>query len=183
MPIEDPLVMPILIEVLDCLNQEVAKVTNPPTFVQARAGGSVAHLLSLVEDECCQGLAWVRPGPHWPSSNFPEQDEAPLPKGVAAWAVTLELGVIRCMPTPGADRIPTADEWMAVTQAVMDDAAAMRRAICCWIESGTAAQGRERNTIIGQWLPIEIEGGCVGGTITVVIKGPACDCSQAGSES
>lgn len=181
MAVADPLVMPLAREMLECLSQEIAKVLVPPEFVQLRAGNVVSHLISTGQDECCQGLAWVRPAGFFPSSGtFPAQDEVPLKTGVRAWAVTLELGAVRCFPTPEASAIVTGAEWDASTQAQMDDAAAMRRAICCFIE---ARAGRAGKVLPGEWQPLEIEGGCMGGIIPVTILGPACDCAEAGPTS
>lgn len=178
MPVADPLVMPLARELLACLDQEIQKVANPPAHVGLRPGTVVDHLMSTTDDECCEGLAWVRPAGFFPSSGtFPAQDEVPLPKGVSAWAVTLEMGVIRCAPTPEPTEIPSASEWDTTTQAVMDDAAAMRRALCCFIE---ARQGRLRNVLPGLWQPLSVQGGCVGGILPVTLRGPACDCSEAG---
>lgn len=181
MVIADPMVMPLAREMLACYDLEISKVAEPPLYVQLRPGNVVAHLLSTVEDECCSGLAWVRPSSFFPSSAvFPTQDSAPQPKGVTAWGITLELGAVRCAPTPDANSIPTGDEWDAVTQAVMDDAAAMRRAICCFID---AKPNRAKRVLPGIWQPLSIEGGCVGGILPVTIQGPTCDCAQAGETS
>ncbi len=181
MPVSDPLVMPTARELLECLGQEVAKVTSPPAYVQLRTGSVVDYLLSTTQDECCEGLAWVRPSGIFPSSGpFPVQDPAPQPKGVAAGAFTIELGVVRCAPTPDETRIPTGEEWDAVTQAVMDDAAAMRRALCCWIDQ---RPGRAKRVLPGAWTPLAIEGGCVGGILPLTFRGPACDCGETGPES
>lgn len=176
--VADPLVMPLAQELLACLDQEMAKVASPPTYVQLRAGNVVAHLLSTYEDECCQGLAWVRPSAFFPSSaTFPVQDAQPVKGGTRAWAVTLELGAVRCAPTGDENAIPTAEDWEATVQAVMDDAAAMRRAICCFID---ARAGRSGRVLPGIWQPIDIQGGCVGGIILLTVQGPACDCAEAG---
>jgi hypothetical protein len=181
MVIMDPLVMPLARELLACLAQEIAKVADPPLYVQLRPGNVVDHLLSTQEDECCSGLAWVRPSGFYPASAvFPVQDPVPQPKGVGAWAVTLELGAVRCAPVGDENTIPTGAQWDAATQAVMDDAAAMRRAICCFIDG---AQNRARNVLPGLWQPLSIQGGCVGGILPVTVRGPACDCSEAGPES
>lgn len=181
MAIADPMVMPLARELLECYDIELTKVENPPLYVQLRPGNVVAHLLSATQDECCQGLAWVRPSAFFPSSQiFPVQDEAPLKNGTRAWAVTLELGSVRCAPTPDSDSIPTGAEWDATIQAVMDDAAAMRRAICCFIE---AQPGRAGRVLPGVWQPLDVQGGCVGGILPVTIQRPACDCSMAGPES
>jgi len=181
MATEDPMVMPLARELLECLDQEIVKVLNPPFYVQLRTGNVVDHLLSTHEDECCSGLAWVRPSAFFPSSSvFPTQDAAPIKNGVRAWAITLEMGAVRCAPTPDASRIPTEQEWDDTTQAVMDDAAAMRRALCCFID---AKPGRSARVLPGTWQPLSIQGGCVGGILPITIQGPACDCSEAGPTS
>ena len=181
MALADPVVMPLARELLACLDQEISKVDTPPVRIGLRPGTVVDHLLSTTDDECCDGLAWVRPATFFPSSGtFPAQDEVPIKGGnVRAWAVTLEMGAIRCAPTPDANSIPTTDEWDDTTQAVMDDAAAMRRAACCFID---AKQGRSSRVLIGAWQPLSVQGGCVGGVITLTVQGPACDCSEAGPE-
>ena len=179
--VADPLVMPLARELLECYDQELLKVATPPAYRQLRAGNVVSHLLSTYQDECCEGLAWVRPASFFPSSGvFPIQDSAPQPKGTSAWAVTLELGAVRCAPVGDENTIPTGAEWDATVQAVMDDAAAMRRAICCFID---ARPGRARRVLPGIWQPIEVQGGCVGGLMTVTVQGPACDCAGAGPDS
>jgi hypothetical protein len=181
MSTEDLMVMPLAQELLVCLDQEIAKVLSPPTYVQLRTGDVVAHLMSMSQDECCEGLAWVRPVTFFPSSvAFPSQDEAPIPRGTASWGVTLEMGVIRCAPSTSVESLPTAEEWEAVTQAVLDDGAAMRRAICCFIEG---EPGRAKIVIPGAWQPLAIEGGCVGGILPVTIRAKACDCTEAGPVS
>jgi hypothetical protein len=88
MAVADPLVMPLAREMLDCLAQEIAKVASPPLYVGLRPGSLVDFLLSTNgQDECCQGLAWVRPDSVYPSSGyaepFPAQDEVPNRQGVA----------------------------------------------------------------------------------------------------
>src|SRR5690606_661273 len=108
------------------------------------------------------------------SGKFPIQDEEPLPGGTRSWAITLEMGVVRCAPTPNETLIPTAAQWHAVVQAVMDDAAAMRRAICCFIDMDPVK--RQKYTLPLEWQPLDTEGGCVGGTLQVIVRGPACDC-------
>lgn len=171
----DPLVMPLAEQMLACYETELLKLADPPKSVGVRPGTIVDFLMSMSDDECCNGLAWVRPVTFYPSSTaFPTQDTTAQKQGTRAWAVTLELGYVRCAPTPDADAIPSNAEWFAVTQAVMDAAAAMRRAICCWSDS---APMRVQRILPGQWEPVAVEGGCVGGTIPITLMGLACDCS------
>lgn len=179
----DPLVMPLARELLACYEEELAKLgDNAPASVGLRPGTVVDFLMSMSDDECCSGLGWVRPAGFYPASGpFPTQDTTPQTKGTRAWAVTLELGIVRCAPTPDADAIPTNAEWDEVTQAVMDAGAAMRRAICCWIDLDPV--NRKQKVLPGQWQPVAVQGGCVGGVLQVTLMGPACDCAQAGATS
>jgi len=179
----DPLVMPLARELLACYEDELAKLgDDAPASIGIRPGTVVEFLLSMSDDECCSGLAWVRPARFFPSSaSFPNQDTVAQKQGTRAWAVVLEMGVVRCAPTPGPESIPSNAEWDAVTQAVMDAAAAMRRAICCWIAMDPVR--RKQQILPGEWSPVAVQGGCVGGVLPVTIMGPACDCADAGASS
>lgn len=180
--VSDPLVMPLVRELLDCYAQELDKLDSPPASVGMRPGTVVDFLMSMTDDECCSGLAWMRPAAFYPSSaGFPSQDTSAQKQGTRAWAVVLEMGIVRCAPTPDADAIPSNADWEEVTQAVMDAGAAMRRAICCWI--GVDKTTRSQRILPGQWQPVAVQGGCVGGILPVTILGPACDCVDAGPES
>lgn len=182
MSVSDPLVMPLAEELLACYEAELAKMEDPPGSVGLRPGTVVGFLMSMADDECCSGLAWVRPDAFYPSSAaFPNQDTVAQKQGTRAWAVTLELGYVRCAPTPDASSIPSNDEWREVTQGVMDAAAAMRRAICCFIDAQPTL--RAQRVLPGQWQPVPVDGGCVGGFLPVTILGPACDCADAGDTS
>lgn len=180
MVVFDPMVMPLAYELLGCLEQEIAKVLKPPKYTGLRPGSSVDFLLSTTSDECCEGLAWVRVVRFYPSSaRFPLQDEEPSVPFIGSWAIVLEMGAVRCAPTPAETSIPTNDQWNAVVQAIMDDGAAMRRALCCFLDADPV--NRRRSTLAGDWEPLDVEGGCVGGTLQVTVRGPACDCSEAGA--
>lgn len=181
MPVQDPLVMPLARELLACYEQELAKLENPPLHIGLRPGTVVDFLMSTSDDECCEGLAWVRPAAFYPSGlPFPNQLEIPPRTGIVAWAITLELGYVGCSPTPDENSIPSDDQWDDVTQMVMDASAAMRRAICCFID---AVPNRKQQVLPGIWQPVAVQGGCVGGLIPVTIQGPACDCADAGPTS
>jgi hypothetical protein len=177
--VADPLVMPLALELLACLDTEVARVAYPPARVGLRPGSVVDLLVSTTSDECCEGSAWVRPVTFFPAGSvFPAQDSVPSTPNPASWAITFELGVARCSPTPPETAIPSPAEWDEVVQRVMDDAAAMRRAICCFIAADPVP--RSRSVLFGAWSPLDVEGGCVGGTMEVTVRGPACDCADVG---
>lgn len=176
MTVVDPTVTPLAMGLLACYETEIGKVASPPASVCLRTGVSVDLLISTTGDECCDGLAWIRVAGVYPSATFPEQDAAPERCGPIQWAVVLELGAARCAPTTDARSIPTCEQWLAVSRAVLDDRAAMVRAICCW------ADGTDLQWLAGMWQPLATEGGCVGGTMTVTVAAPYCECAPTGDD-
>jgi hypothetical protein len=173
----DEVIAPIALTLLDCLRTEMAKTPTPPGKVELRPGDSVAALISTTEDECCAGLAWVRPDADFPSGQFPAQDEGAHKCGPVQWAVTLEVGAMRCAPVGDAQTLPTAEQWAEAAFTQLDDRAAMRRAICC-LQSADSMRGRLVQ--VGPGLPLPVAGACTGAIYTVTVSAPACDCPQAG---
>jgi len=167
----DPSVLPIATSLLTCLEDALQDMPDPPAKVSLRVGVQTELLLSQTADECCEGVAWVRLVAVYPSSNFPNPDTAWSSCGPLQWAAILEMGVARCAPTPDENEIPSADEWNALAEAVLGDAAAMRRALCCFADLEA-----DRMYLPGLWQPLPVEGGCVGGVQTVTIAIDNCDC-------
>lgn len=179
-PISDPVVAPIAANLILCLTAEAAKVPTPPSetprIVCLRPGDHVDLLMSSTEDECCQGLMWVRFVRMYPSAQgkFPAQDGRVTPCDVMRWAVVFELGAVRCSPVGTTDELPTCDDWTDVTLNTYDDLAAIRRALCCYATSFT-----DRLIMQGIAEPLTTEGGCTGVSMLVTISGPSCDCQEA----
>lgn len=178
-PISDPVIAPIAADLVVCLALELAKVPNPisdtPRPVCLRPGDRVDLLISQTRDECCEGLSWVRMVRIYPSAQqrFPAQDDRVTPCDVLRWAVTMELGAVRCAPTAEPEDLPTCDEWTETTLNEYDDLAAIRRALCCYQQ-----QNPTRLLAIDPGEPITTEGGCTGVTMLVTISAPACDCTE-----
>lgn len=167
----DTTVLPTAQNLLECLCEHIALVPDPPDKCELRTGKVVVGGVSLVgEDECCQGLAWVRVVSIFPSQlGFPEQDTAPLGSGCPPeWlSVIMEMGVLRCAPTGTTTALPTAAEWATAFANTMHDAAAMRDAFCC-------LEGGFEEKVLGVWEPLDVEGGCMGGIQTVTVWVPGC---------
>jgi len=166
----DMTILPIANALLACLCTEIALVPDPPAQCCLRTGLTVVPGVSLNEDECCTGLAWVRYVTSYPSEqNFPEQDPAPGGGCPPDWfAVVLEMGVVRCMPTGDLYVNPTCTEWTLAATNVMNDDAAMRRAYCCLPVANDMK-------MLGVWEPLPTEGRCTGGIRTVTVQVPNCD--------
>lgn len=173
--VHDLMVMPVLEKALTCLRTELLKVASPPTHYQIRPGATFTAFADNESDECCAGIGWIRPGPMYETDDFPEvRGVSKFPAGY--WAVQVELGVMRCMDTVAegfGDKIVTYEQWLAMTMRAMDDAAALRRAICC-----LRNQYGQDSVIAGQIAPLENDANCGGQTVVLTLRVPACDCVE-----
>ncbi len=149
---------------LACLRQQLEINPNPPARVCLRVGAEVRQDLSEYEDECCDGLAYVKVNQIYPSMTFPEPDDGSV--GCATtWVVDLEMGVFRCLPMGDEKSLPTCEEWTNATTQVAYDSAAMRAAVSCF--QATLEPGQE--SLVRSWTPLSSEGGCAGGTQEVTV--------------
>jgi hypothetical protein len=114
----------------------------------------------------------------YPTDDFPTPMNNASNIDPAYWAVQVETGVDRCIPFVSAadqDAVPTQAEWLAATQAQLDDLAALRRAACCLAE----LYGKD-SVIYGNGTPLENESTCGGVTLAITVRVPACDCQDVG---
>lgn len=160
----EPIELNLADALLACLRQKLEDNPNPPARFCLRVGQEVRQDLSLYEDECCEGLAYVKVNQVYPSPNFPELYESNVDCGIS-WAVDLEMGVFRCAPMGTETAVATCEEWAAAANQVGYDSAAMRAATACF--RGTLEFGQDQ--VVRPWLPLSSEGGCVGGTQIVTV--------------
>lgn len=170
----DPVVWPILDEMLECLRSAFENWDHPapPELICHRTGNgnSIPQFKQVgqqVENECCKGLAWVRLRTFYTTAGGLTLDFNPRAGNCFDDLVTVvELGALRCWPHLGG--YATCDDWATTTERVAEDAAALRRAIkCCWGAGSTREDGLD--AIMGQWVPAGMDGQCVGGVLPVTI--------------
>lgn len=134
----DTAILPMANSLLSCLAAQLALNPDPPAEACLRAGNQVLHDVDAgtnLDKVCCPGLAYVRIGTMYPSSNFPEPDVQPgKPNGCfpVAWAVELVMGTVRCIPGMGTPAGPSCADWTLVATHDANDLDAMRKALCCW---------------------------------------------------
>lgn len=163
MPPSIPRELDLADELLGCLVAALAVNPNPPERACLRVGEEVRQDLSVYEDECCDGLAYVKINQVFASATFPEPLEDPTNCAIDQWAVDLEMGVFRCAPSGEIVALPTCEQWTAAATQVHFDAAAMRQAVACF--RGTQTPGDE--LVVRPWIPLGPLGGCTGGTQVV----------------
>lgn len=161
---------------LQCLDESLEVAAFPaPAHSMLRGGEAVRPSISISDDECCSGLAWVRivnVDPRFTRDDFPSQCVNHLR------VATLEMGVARCMPTPDATAMVTADQWNEVVARMESDHSAMEAALCCFQALGAEITGSP-DLYPGQYVPFGPEGRCIGGTLQLTIE-HACACGTAG---
>jgi hypothetical protein len=162
-------------QLLSCYDLALQDGPNPPPDdnICLRVG-TVPFSIGLHENLCCTGFAWVRVLRIYPSSVFPVPDTSADNCPPSSRAVEFELGAVRCLPDHGASSGATCDEWTATFIQVDEDAASMRRALCCMRdELDDSSPGSLM--LEGEWVPIDGQGQCIGGQMTVTIQ---LDCSE-----
>jgi hypothetical protein len=171
---QDTMVMPILTQALQCLRDQAAVAPNVPAYFHLRPGADFEQQADQYGDECCDGIGWVRMAANYEGSdeNWMEPNGTPSNCPPNSWAVVIEIGLMRCIPlarTARGERVTDA-QWTAATQQQMDDAATLRRVLCCLRDAFDQA-----DVTAGQIGPLPNSGGCGGVTIQVTIRADACD--------
>lgn len=146
-------------------------VDDRPSRCCLLAGSDFELGVSLTEDACRCGTAWVRIASFAPTGAFPNPQETPSNCGPDGWSLTLELGIARCPPIGDATTLPTCEELAAYTAKVMTDAQAIRRAIICCLGPSRPT----RRYLMGAWEAFGPEGMCGGGRMTVQLQLLNCD--------
>jgi hypothetical protein len=181
MSVSDKVIKPVAHRLLACLDEQRLKIDADvrPALIGLRPGNVMDLLLSMNDSECCKGIAWVRVDGVFPSAdNFPNPDLLPMQRcGIRQWAIRFEIGIARCAPTPGARKMTTTDVWNTAADQIYDDFAALDKTICCF------ADGYRWAWVAGQWTPLPTGGACMGGSITLTVAAPACNCGPDDSPS
>lgn len=148
-----------------CLESALAVRPSPPAQTCMRTGTFALLDAGTSTNDCCEGLAWVRIQSIDPVQDPLAPETNPCSGG---FSVTYEIGVARCQPFGDAQMGITCEQWDALALQIDDDAEAMRAATCCY--AGQIADSEiDHEVRPGSWLPLETEGGCTGGSMTVTV--------------
>ena len=157
-PIAPPIpinpITPWLFALSECVCNELATTgAGPMCWCGIYPGAQVS--LEYCE-ECSDGLCgmgWVRLVTANPSTSFPIPEVQPNCRAEVAWMI--EVGAVRCIPSPEDGAIPPAEDMAMYAADQMQDAHALYRALlCCEAPS----------MLVQSWTPIGPDGGCLGGT-------------------
>ena len=130
----------------------------------------------ILEDLCCEGIAYVALGDTYPSSDsFPEQDivrQAAAHCAPPTWAQVFKVGIIRCVPVGDQFLPPNCEEWNAASRQNVIDSQTLRRVGCC-IRNYVV---NSNDLFLGMSLVIERQsqgnpqGGCVERSMTITAQ-------------
>jgi len=163
----DQVALPLAQRMLQCLDSAVDELESKPKHRGLMPGRAAVFLATINENICCDGLAWVLI-----VSSTPEDTDRQR-CGVLSYTVVLEIGIARCAPPVAIRTIPPMDVYNTATELQMADYAAMSKAICCYQATSL------RRTLEGPWAPLDVQGACMGGTMTLTALGiPACNCKE-----
>ena len=171
----DTVILPAAQSLLACLAEQLALNPDPPAEACLRAGDTVLHDIDAgtgTDKVCCPGLAYVRIGRMYPSSNFPEPDTQPAKQDgcfPVMWAVELVMGVVRCVPGMGSTAGPTCADWTLAATHDANDLDAMRKALCCW--QPTLRRGR---LWLAQESTVEMTADCIERQLPLLLQIPKC---------
>ncbi|MFJ2675130.1 hypothetical protein [Streptomyces sp. NPDC087525] len=163
-------------QLLTCLHAELdaGPAPIPADKVCLRAGETIPISAGTAENEAC-GVAWVRVVGISPAQVLiPGGADSEPNCAASAWQIELEMAAVRCLPYGTVAAGPSCDEWTAAALLMDADAAAMRRALCCFTPVVTdnfpvAAAAP------GAWVPHGPEGGALWSTQSVLVT---LDCSE-----
>lgn len=181
-PDPDQFVSVLMEQLLVCLCEQVAIQPNPPQHCCFRVGTEIAHDAGILQDQCCEGIAYVALGDTYPSSDsFPEADINRQATAVCApvtWAQVFQVGIIRCVPTGDQFLPPSCTEWNVAARQNVIDAQTLRRVACCMRNYITSNAGPflGMSLVIDRQIQGTPQGGCVERTMKLTAQFPnICD--------
>lgn len=171
----DEMVFPLAEKLLACLCDQLATQPQPPLNCCLRVGDVVYADFNQYQDQCCQGLAYVRISRIYPTNEFPAQLEVWTPCADVQFAAELEMGVFRCEPQQKGIDMPSCEEWTDTATLVANDWRAMVAATCC-LDEQLRLESPGTPVLSGVWQPLNSGGGCTGGMLPILVGVMNCAC-------
>lgn len=145
--------------VLDGVLQCAYKELDPLPGWKAVVPGSEAVL-----DECCVGQVWVR------LTGLSPRAERNC---IVGWDASIEVGVARCVAVLDDQGVsPSAAAVSADAAQMLADMEALQRGLECCVGSVRKVQ----RLAMGSWYPLTVQGGCAGGSWSIIVTVPDCGC-------
>lgn len=166
-PIATPLAGALLGALIDAYDDPTWQLTPPCSAGLVSGSALIADYCcadSSADGTPCEGQLTVRVVNVFPTENFPAPRASAVPVCGSAWAVELEVAVLRCALSIDTDSVPpvlpSMEDEMSVAERALADAGLLRHVITGYAVSHDMA------FIFGAYQPMGPDGGCVGGAVT-----------------
>lgn len=172
----DTVLLPLANELLTCLCTELELNPDPPAQCCLRAGPTVIHDIDAqasTDTTCCPGLAYVRIGAVFPSTDFPAPDTRNDKCLSLSRAVELTMGVVRCIPGIGTPQGPSCDDWTLAALHDANDIDALWKATCCFRDGDVFKTLKGRRWAI-QGSQVLQQGDCIERSMTLLVELQKC---------
>lgn len=172
----DTIILPLANSLLACLIEQLALNPDPPANACLRAGQLVIHDVDAgasTDTVCCPGLAYVRIGTVFPSTDFPTPDPRNDKCLSLARALELTAGVVRCVPNMGSTHGPDCTDWTTAATHDANDIDALFKAICCWTDTEPFRAVRGRRWAVQQ-STVDQSADCIERMLTVLVDIRKC---------
>lgn len=172
----DTILLPQAQALLDCLQIELELNPDPPARFCLRAGPTTIHDVdaqSSIDTTCCPGLAYARIGQVHPSTTFPDPDPRSDRCLSLQRAMSITLGVVRCVPGVGDPAGPSCADWTLAATRDANDTDALFKAVCCWTGTSEFKSLRGRAFSIVNSDVIQ-EGDCIERFLSLLVEVPKC---------
>lgn len=126
---------------------------------------------AIVWDECCEGYLFLRVIQTNVTNPFPQPSETPT-TCVRILGTQVEIGILRCAPMMDDNGNPPSD----AVQSAFAYEMIVDKSILYNVLVNHNPDWAAYPLVIGSWNPLDIEGGCGGGTWSFWIDVTLCDC-------
>ena len=165
-PIASPLAGALLGALIDAYDDPQWDLTPPCSAGLVSGSGLIADYCcsdSSADGSPCEGQLTVRVVNVFPTENFPAPRNTAIPVCGSAWAVEVELAVLRCALNVDTSAVPpilpSMEDEMQVAERALADAGLIRAVVTDF------AVSRDMAFIFGPYQPMGPDGGCVGGSV------------------
>jgi hypothetical protein len=146
-----------------------------PQDVCRVAGTEVAEDVDPIigSDRCCQGMAWVRIGDAYPSSNFPEPDQFGNKCWPVAWGQRYEVGILGCYPT--GEHMLNCSQMNTMAEQDAARIQYLKRVACCFGDTLNASPRLRQRLWVVESIQVQgPRGGCISRVMSVIVQLPKC---------
>jgi len=168
---------PIMEGVLSAAASTLNDEGRPPGRIELTPG------LQPAWDDCCAGQLYARVIEVFPTAGrdtpFPGRDTrqagpADATCRVHAYALHIGLGILRCAATVSDDgEAPSAAQVTNDAVLMYKDSRSLLAVLMCDLPSVKGVQQMK----LGQWTPLGVQGGCMGGEWDAFLMISACGCA------